>query len=196
MRALSAIERSDVVLLVIDATTGVIAQDAHVAGFILEAYKSVVVIVNKWDAVPDKDSMTMVRYTEEIREQLHFLDYVPVLFISALNGQRVGKVLPTALAVAAQRKLRIPTGELNRLVQEAVAAHAPTAGGRQVRLYYATQAAVAPPTFIVFVNNRDLVHFSYARYLENRIRASYPFEGTPIRLIFRNRGEGQTSESN
>jgi GTP-binding protein len=191
MRALSAIERSDVVLLVIDATAGVISQDAHVAGFILEAYKSVVVMVNKWDAVADKDSMTMVHYTEEIREQLHFLDYVPVLFISALNGQRVGKVLPAALAAAAQRKVRIPTGELNRLIQDAVAAHAPTAGGRQVKLYYATQADVAPPTFIVFVNNRELIHFSYARYLENRIRASHPFEGTPIRLIFRNRGEGR-----
>jgi|BarGraNGADG00211_3_1021988.scaffolds.fasta_scaffold10293_2 GTP-binding protein len=196
MRALSAIERSDVVLLVIDATAGVISQDAHVAGFILEAYKSVVVIVNKWDAIPDKDSMTMVRYTEEIREQLHFLDYVPVLFISALNGQRVGKVLPAALAVAAQRKVRVPTGELNRLIQDAVAAHAPTSGGRQVKLYYATQAAVAPPTFIVFVNNRELVHFSYARYLENRIRASFPFEGTPIRLIFRNRGEGHGADQN
>ena len=196
MRAISAIERSDVVLLVIDATAGVISQDAHVAVFILEAYKSVVVIVNKWDAIPDKDSMTMVRYTEEIREQLHFLDYVPVLFISALNGQRVGKVLPAALAVAAQRKVRVPTGELNRLIQDAVAAHAPTSGGRQVKLYYATQAAVAPPTFIVFVNNRELVHFSYARYLENRIRASFPFEGTPIRLIFRNRGEGHGADQN
>ncbi len=194
MRALSAIERSDVVLLLVDATAGVIAQDAHVAGFILEAFKSVVVIVNKWDAVPDKDSMTMVRYTEHIREQLHFLDYVPVLFISALNGQRVGKVLPAALAVAAQRKVRVQTGELNRLIQEAVAAHTPTSGGRQVKLYYATQADVAPPTFIVFVNNRELVHFSYARYLENRIRASYPFEGTPIRLIFRNRGEGRAPD--
>ena len=196
MRALSAIERSDVALLVIDATAGVIAQDAHVAGFILEAFKSVVVIVNKWDAVPDKNSMTMVQYTQEIREQLHFLDYVPVLFISALNGQRVGKVLPAALAVAAQRKVRVPTGELNRLIQDAVAAHAPTAGGRQVKLYYATQAAVAPPTFIVFVNDRELIHFSYARYLENRIRASFPFEGTPIRLIFRNRGEGRPAEEN
>jgi GTP-binding protein len=188
LRAINAIQRADVVLLVLDATAGVTAQDTHVAGFILEAYKSVVVIVNKWDAVEEKDAGTMTIYAAEVRERLRFLDYVPLLFISALTRQRVGKVLPAALAVAAQRRLRIPTGELNRLVRDAVAAHpAPSRRGRQLKFFYATQAEAEPPTFVFFVNDRELVHFSYARYLENSIRAVYPFEGTPLRLQFRNR---------
>jgi GTP-binding protein len=194
MRALSAIERAEVVLLVVDATTGVTAQDAHVAGFILEAYKSVVVLVNKWDAIPDKDSQTMNVYTQQMRDQLHFLEYVPVLFISALSHQRVSKVLPLALEVASQRNTRVPTGELNRLMHEAVAAHVPSRGGRQLKFYYSTQTGVAPPTFVIFVNDRELVHFSYERYLENRIRAQFPFTGTPLRFMFRNRGEGEGPE--
>ena len=187
LRAINAIQRADVVLLVVDATTGVTAQDTHVAGFILDAYKSVLVIVNKWDAV-EKDTHTMVMYTEEIRNSLHFLHYVPMLFVSALTHQRVGKVLPLALAVAAQRQVRIPTGELNRLIRDATAAHpAPGRRGKPLRFFYATQAEVAPPTFVIFVNDKEMVHFSYARYLENRIREFYPFEGTPLRLHFRNR---------
>jgi GTP-binding protein len=188
LRALGAIERSDVVLLVVDATAGITAQDTHVAGFILEEFKSVAVIVNKWDAVADKDSNTIVAFTANLREKLKFLDYVPVLFISALTKQRISKVLPLAMAVAAQRKLRIPTGELNRLLREAIVTHpAPNRKGKQLKFLYATQADVEPPTFVIFVNDRELVHFTYERFLENRIRAAYPFEGTPLRLVFRNR---------
>ncbi len=191
MRAMSAIQRSDVALLVVDAEAGIMAQDAHVAGFILEEYKSVVVVVNKWDVVPEKDTYTINNFRDTVRQQLHFLDYVPVVFISALTKQRVNKVLPAAMAVAAQRKVRIPTGELNRLIHEAWSAHSPSGrGGRTLKIYYATQANVEPPTFIIFVNDRELVHFSYERYLENRIRDLHPFEGTPLRIVFRSRGEG------
>jgi len=188
IRAINAVQRADVALLLIDATAGVTAQDTHVAGFILDAYKSAIVIVNKWDAVEDKDTGTMLAHTQELRERLRFLDYVPVLFISALTHQRVSKVLPLALGVAAQRKLRIPTAELNRLFRDAMVRHpAPNRHGKQLKFFYATQAETEPPTFVVFVNDRELVHFSYARYLENRIRAVYPFEGTPLRLLFRSR---------
>ena len=188
IRALGAIERSDVVLLVVDATAGITAQDTHVAGFILEEFKSVAVIVNKWDAVADKDTNTILSFTADLREKLKFMDYVPVLFISAVTKQRISKVLPLAMSVAAQRHLRIPTGELNRLVREAITAHpAPNRKGKQLKFLFATQAEVAPPTFVLFVNDRELVHFTYERFLENRIRAVYPFEGTPLRLVFRNR---------
>ena len=188
MRTLGAIERSDVVLLVLDATGGITAQDTHVAGFILDQYKSVAVIINKWDAVEDKDSSTILGFTSEIRNRLKFMDYVPVLFISALTKQRISKVLPLAMAVAAQRQVRIPTAELNRLFRDAITSHpAPSRKGKQLKFLYATQAEVAPPTFVIFVNDRELVHFTYARYLENSIRAAHPFEGTPIRLVFRNR---------
>ena len=192
IRAINAVQRADVVLLVVDATEGVTAQDTHVAGFILDAYKSVVVIVNKWDAVEDKDTGTMLVHTQELREHLRFLDYVPVLFISALTHQRVNKVLPLALGVVAQRKLRIPTAELNRLIREAMTVHpAPDRHGKQLKFFYATQAETEPPTFVIFVNDRELVHFSYARYLQNRIRAVYPFDGTPLRLQFRSREQNR-----
>ncbi len=188
LRALNAIQRADVVLLVVDATEGITAQDTHVAGFILEAYKSVAVIVNKWDAVPNKDERTMQQFTAEIRQKLRFMDYVPVLFISALTRQRVSKVLPLAMAVAAQRLVRVPTAELNRLLREAMSAHpAPSRRGKPLKLLYATQADVAPPTFVLFVNDPELVHFSYVRFLENRIREQFPFEGTPLRFYFRRR---------
>ncbi len=188
LRALNAIQRADVALLVVDATAGITAQDTHVAGFILEAYKSVAVIVNKWDAVPEKDERTMQQFTAEIRQKLRFMDYVPVLFVSALTGQRVSKILPLAMSLAAQRLLRIPTAELNRLLREALAAHPVLSRrGKALKLLYATQAEVAPPTFVLFVNDPELVHFSYVRFLENRIRAVYPFEGTPLRFWFRRR---------
>lgn len=190
LRALNAVQRADVVLLVVDATAGITAQDAHVAGFVLDAYKSVAVIVNKWDAVEDKDSHSTVQFTAEIRDKLRFMDYVPVLFISALTHQRVSKVLPLAAAIAAERRQRIATAELNRLLREAITAHpAPSRRGKQLKFLYATQAEVAPPTFIIFVNDKELVHFTYERYLENQIRARYKFEGTPLRLFFRNRDD-------
>lgn len=191
LRSLRAIDRADVALLLLDAAEGVTAQDAHIAGHILERNKGVVVVVNKWDAV-EKDTHTMVEYTRHIRAELKFLDYVPVIFISALTRQRVHKVLPTALMVAQERRYRIPTGELNRLIQDAyVRTPPPSKGGRPLRIYYATQADVEPPTFILFVNDPDLVHFSYRRYLENQIRQYHPFVGTPIRLVFRPRERGR-----
>jgi GTP-binding protein len=187
LRALKAIGRADVVLLLLDATDLVIAQDAHIAGYILEEFKSVVVLVNKWDLV-EKDTATMDEFTRKIRAELRFLDYVPVLFISAKTGQRVNRVLPLALRVQEERLVRIPTGELNRIVQEAVAHHAPPSkAGKRLKFYYATQAAVDPPTFVFFVNDTRLVHFSYQRYLENSLRAHYGFLGTPVRLSFRRR---------
>jgi GTPase len=188
LRAVSAIDRSDVTVLVVDATQGVTAQDTHVASFILDASKSVVVVVNKWDLIQNKTSQTLADYTEMLRQRLRFMDYVPVIFISALTRQRIHDVLPTALRVAAERLRRIPTGELNRLLREGLTAHPPPAHrGRPLKFFYATQVGVAPPFFVMFVNDADLVHFSYARYLENRLRVAYPFEGTPIKLEFRTR---------
>lgn len=193
LRAVNAIQRCDVVLLIIDATDGVTAQDAHVTNFILEAYKSVVVVVNKWDAIEDKDTDTMNRFTDDVRQKLKFLDYVPLLFVSAKTKQRVSKILPLAMSVAEQRTLRIPTSELNRILRDAMVAHpAPSRKGKPLKFLYATQAEVAPPTIIVFVNDKELVHFSYERFLENRVREIYPFMGTPIRLFFRSRGEDHT----
>ncbi|HEY64835.1 MAG TPA: ribosome biogenesis GTPase Der [Caldilineae bacterium] len=190
LRALRAIERSDVVLLLIDATEGVTAQDTHVAGYVLEAGKGVVVLVNKWDLVK-KDTYTMNVYTQEVRAALNFMDYVPVLFISAKTRQRVNQVIPTALRVHQEQSTRLSTAELNRILREAVMRHQPPSkAGKRLRFYYATQTGIRPPTFVFFVNDRELVHFSYERYLENAIRAHHPFEGTPIRLIFRDRDRG------
>ncbi len=187
LRALRAIQRADVALLMVDATEGVTAQDAHVASFILDERCGAVVLVNKWDAV-EKDTYTMQEFTAQVRETLKFLDYVPVLFISAKTGQRVGRVIPQALAVHEARQYRIPTAELNRIVRDAIARHAPPSKqGRPLKVYYASQAEVAPPTFVFHVNDPALVHFSYERYLENRIREVYPFVGTPLRMIFRAR---------
>jgi len=184
MRALRAIGRSDVVLLVLDATEGVTAQDAHIGGYILEEGRSLIV-VNKWDAI-EKDTHTMAEYNKKLRQELKFLDYVPVLYVSALTKQRVNQIIPTALRVKEQREMRIPTAELNRLLQDAIAANPPKAfKGRQARFYYVTQADIDPPTFVFFVNDPRAVHFTYERFLENRIRERFPYEGTPIRLKFK-----------
>ncbi|MGQ9501077.1 MAG: ribosome biogenesis GTPase Der [Anaerolineae bacterium] len=185
LRTMKAINRADVCLLVLDARDRVTAQDQHIAGYILEEVKSAIVVVNKWDMV-DKDTYTMREYTQQIRSALGFMNYVPVLFVSALTGQRVHQVLEVALQVWRERRHRISTGELNQLVQDAVARHPPKSrSGRQLRFYYATQAEVDPPTFVFFVNDPELVHFTYKRYLENRIRELYHFTGTPLRLVFR-----------
>lgn len=189
LRALRAIQRADVALLVIDGIDGVTAQDAHVAGFILDEWVSVVVLINKWDAV-EKDTHTMVEYTRWVRQTLKFLDYVPVLFISALTGKRVRKVIPLALDMQEARFRRIATGELNRLVQNALARHAPPSKwGKRLKIYYVSQPGVDPPTFVFHVNDPTLVHFSYERYLENRLREKFEFPGTPLRLIFRARAQ-------
>ncbi len=187
LRALRAIQRADVALLLIDAVDGITAQDTHVAGMILDERVSVVVVVNKWDAI-DKDSHTIVEYMQRVRVGLNFMDYVPVLFVSALTGKRVGQVLKTALQVQEERLVRIPTSQLNRLVRKAVERHYPRSkSGKRLKIFYASQVAVDPPTFVFHVNNPDLLHFTYARYLENQIRAVYPFTGTPLRLSFRKR---------
>lgn len=187
LRSMRSIDRADVALLLIDAVDGVTAQDTHIAGYVLEAQKSVVVVVNKWDALP-KDSNTMHEFATNAREQLKFMPYVPVIFISAKTHQRIHTVLPTALHVVAERRRRLTTTEVNEVVREAYdASQAPSKQGRPLRIYYATQVGNDPPTFVFFVNDVELIHFSYQRYLENRIRAYYPFEGTPIKLIFRAR---------
>jgi GTP-binding protein len=187
LRTLRAIERASVALLVIDATTGITAQDAHIAGFILEAWKSVVVVVNKWDAI-EKDSHTMDSFTQRVRQDLNFMPYVPLLYISAKTGQRVDQVLPTALRVHEERLVHLPTSELNRILQAAQDQHpAPSHAGRQLKLYYGTQVRNDPPTFLLYANEPKLAHFTYLRFLENRLRAVYPFSGTPIRLVIRPR---------
>jgi len=187
VRSLRAIERADVSLLVLDATAGITVQDTHIAGFILEAMKSAVVIVNKWDAVT-KDSFTMQSYTEHLRRELNFMPYVPVLFISAKTGQRVDQVMPTALHVQEERLARLTTSQINRILQEAKEAHSPTTkSGRSLKIFYGTQVRSDPPTFLIYVNDPELAHFTYTRFLENRFRQSYPFTGTPIRLVFKGR---------
>ena len=187
LRTMRAIERASVVLLLVDATTGLTAQDAHIAGFILDAWKSVVVVVNKWDAIP-KDNTTMNTFTQKVRQELNFLPYVPVLFISAKTGQRVDRVLPMALRVHEERLVRLSTSQLNQILHKAQDQHpSPTHAGRQLKIYYATQVRSDPPTFLIYVNDPRLAHFSYLRYLENRIRETYGFLGTPIRLILRAR---------
>jgi len=189
LRSLKAIERADVALLMIDATTGITNQDAHIAGFILEAWKSCVVLVNKWDAVT-KDTYTMDEFTRKVRQELDFMDYVPVLFISAKTGQRVDQVLPLALRVQEERLARISTSQLNQIIQKAQDKHAaPSRSGRPFKMYYGTQVRSDPPTFLIYVNDPGLAHFSYLRYLENQIRAVYGFVGTPIRLVLKGKKE-------
>ncbi len=187
LRSLKAIERSDVALLILDATSGVTAQDAHIAGYILEAWKSVVMVVNKWDAI-QKDQYTMQAYTEKIRDALQFLDFAPILFISAKTGMRVDQVLPTAIRVQEERLVRLPTSKLNQILQQAMDRHAPPShAGRSLKIFYGTQVRSDPPTFLVYVNDPRLAHFTYLRYLENCIRQEYPYEGTPIRIVLKNR---------
>lgn len=189
LRSLKALQRCDVALLLIDAVEGITAQDQHIAGMIKDEGVAVVVLINKWDAV-EKDTYTMNIVEDEVRAALNFMPYVPVIFISAETGQRVSKILPSVQVVEEARYTRISTGELNRLMREAIM-RAPPPGrvGKGLRFYYVTQAGVAPPTFVFFVNYPTGVHFSYRRYLENRIRDRFPFPGTPIRLVMRGRDE-------
>ncbi len=187
IRSMRAIERADVALLMIDATTGITAQDAHIAGYILEAQKSTIVLVNKWDAV-EKDNFTMQNYINRIRQELNFMPYVPILFISAKTGQRVDQVLPLALKVQEERLARLTTAKLNRILHNAQDAHHATSRtGKSLRIYYGTQVRSDPPTFLVYVNDPKRAHFTYLRYLENAIRKEYPFTGTPIRLVLKPR---------
>jgi GTPase len=187
LRSLRAIERADVSLLVVDATSGLTAQDAHIAGFILDAWKSTVVVVNKWDAI-EKDSYSMDIFTQQVRQELNFMDYVPVIFISAKTGQRVDQVLPMALRVQEERLIHLSTSQLNQVLQRAQGMQpGPTHAGRQFKIYYGTQVRSDPPTFMLYVNEPKLAHFTYLRFLENRIREAYSFLGTPIRLVLKAR---------
>jgi len=188
LRALKAIGRADVAVLVIDAVDGLTAQDAHVAGYVVEEGKGLVVAVNKWDLVAEKTDKTFDQYVEWIRHEAPFLDLAPVVSVSAKTGQRVSKVLEMAVDVWGERRRRVPTGELNRLLAAAAERQQPPmVKGRRPKIFYGTQAAVAPPTFVFFANDAGSVHFSYRRYLENRLRDEFGFLGTPIRLIFRDR---------
>ncbi len=189
LRSFKAIERADVVLLMIDATTGITAQDAHIAGYILEEWKSCVVLVNKWDLV-EKNTYSMGEFTRKIRADLNFMDYVPILFISAKSGQRVDQVLPLALRVQEERLARLTTSKINQVLQNAQDMHAhPSKAGRALKIFYGTQVRSDPPTFMIYVNDPKLMHFSYLRYLENKIRAEYGFLGTPIRIVTKGRRE-------
>jgi len=187
LRALRAIDRADIALLVLDATELVTAQDTHIAGYIQQASKGIVFVVNKWDLVVDKSTTEYNRY---IRSQLKFMAYAPVLYISAKYGQGVDKIMPQVSQIYQERLKRLSTAVVNNVVQQAVAAHnLPRIGGKQLKILYATQAEVNPPTFVFFVNDTKLIHFSYQRYLENRLRQSFGFIGTPFRLVFKTRGE-------
>ena len=187
MRALRAMERSDVVLVVIDGEEGIIEQDKKVAGYAHEAGRGVIIVVNKWDAV-EKDDKTMNKFIADIRAEFKYLSYAPILFVSAKTKQRVQTLLPKVTQVAEQHSLRIATPILNDLIHEAITVTPPpTDKGRRLRINYATQVAVKPPTFVLFVNDTELMHFSYQRYLENKIREAFPMEGTPIRILVRNK---------
>lgn len=189
LRSFKSIERADVALLMIDATTGITAQDAHIAGFILDEWKSCVVLVNKWDAL-EKDNNTMEEFTAKIHLDLNFMDYVPILYISAKTGQRVDQVLPMALRVQEERLARLTTSTINSIIHKAQDAHPhPTHAGRALKMFYGTQVRSDPPTFMIYVNEPKLMHFSYLRYLENQIRAEYGFLGTPIRIVTKGRRE-------
>jgi len=187
MRTMRAIERCDVALLILDATAGLTAQDTHIAGYILDEWKSVVILINKWDAI-EKDNTTVENYTQYIRKELNFLSYAPILFVSAKTGQRIDQVLPMALRVQEERLARLSTSQLNRIIQKAQDEHpSPSHAGRSLKIYYGTQVRSDPPTFLMYSNDPKLAHFTYIRFLENRIRQEYGFVGTPIRVILRPR---------
>lgn len=187
LRALKAIDRSDVVLIVLNGEEGIREQDKRIAGYAEEAGKGVMIVVNKWDAV-EKDDKTMNKFTTEIRENFQFLDYAPVTFVSAKTKQRVNGLFEHIQMISENHALRIQSSVLNEVIEDAVARNpAPTDKGRRLRIYYVTQVAIKPPTFVVFVNEPELMHFSYERFLQNRLREAFGFEGTPIRLITRAR---------
>ena len=187
IRAVTAIERADVVLVMIDATEGVTEQDAKIAGIAHDRGKGIVIVVNKWDAV-EKDGKTVYRHTERIRQVLSFMTYAHIVFISAKTGQRAIKLYEMVEAVHQNNTMRISTGVLNEIVTEAVAMQQPPSDkGKRLKIFYVTQVSVKPPTFVIFVNNKKLMHFSYVRYLENRIREAFGFQGTSLKFIIRER---------
>ena len=195
VRTVSAVERADVVVLVIDAVEGVTEQDAKIAGIAHDRGKAVIIAVNKWDAV-EKDDKTIYRVTEKVRNTLSYMPYAEILFVSAQTGQRLNKLFETIDIVSENHAMRVATGVLNEIMAEAVAMHQPpTDKGKRLRLYYITQVSVKPPTFVIFVNDKKLMHFSYTRYIENQIRETFGFKGTPLKFIIRERSEkGGTME--
>ena len=189
IRAVTAVERADVCIIVIDATEGVTEQDAKIAGIAHDRGKGIIIAVNKWDAI-EKDDKTIYRHTEKIRDILSFMPYAEIIFISAKSGQRLNKIFETIDVVIENNSMRVATGVLNEIVTEAVAMQQPPSDkGKRLRIYYTTQVAVKPPTFVIFVNDKQLMHFSYTRYLENRIRDTFGFRGTALRFIIRERKE-------
>ncbi len=189
IRAVTAVERADVVILVIDATEGVTEQDAKIAGIAHDRGKGIIIAVNKWDAV-EKDNSSVKKYTQDIRDILSFMPYAEIVFISAKSGQRVNKLFELIDVVIENNSMRVATGVLNEIVAEAVAMQQPPSDkGKRLRIYYVTQVSVKPPTFVVFVNDKNLMHFSYTRYLENRIRDTFGFSGTALKFITRERKE-------
>ena len=191
IRAVTAVERADVCIIVIDATEGVTEQDAKIAGIAHERGKGIIIAVNKWDAI-EKDDKTIYRHTEKIRQILSFMPYAEIIFISAKSGQRLNKIFELIDVVIANNSMRVATGVLNEIVTEAVAMQQPPSDkGKRLRIYYTTQVAVKPPTFVIFVNDKELMHFSYTRYLENRIRETFGFRGMALKFIIRERKEEQ-----
>jgi len=187
LRALRAIERSNVVLVVIDAEEGIIEQDKKIAGYAHEAGKAVIIVVNKWDTV-DKDSKTMKKFEDNIRAHFQFLDYAPIAFVSALQRKRLTTLFPLINMASENHKKRVQSSTLNEVITDAVAMNpTPTDNGSRLNIFYSTQVAIEPPTFVIFVNDVEMMHFSYQRFLENRIRDAFGFEGTPIHLIARKR---------
>ncbi|EAH0487002.1 ribosome biogenesis GTPase Der [Listeria monocytogenes] len=187
LRAMRAIERSDVVLVVINAEEGIREQDKRIAGYAHDAGRAIIIVVNKWDAI-NKDEKTINVWTEDIREQFQFLSYAPIVFVSAKTKQRLNNLFPLINQVSGNHSLRVQSSMLNDVISDAVAMNpSPMDKGKRLKIFYTTQVAVKPPTFVVFVNDPELMHFSYERFLENRIREAFPFEGTPIRVIARKR---------
>jgi GTP-binding protein len=189
LRAIRALQRADIALLLIDAEEGVTSQDAHIAGMLAESNAGIIILVNKWDLVA-KDTHTLHEFERQIRHDLNFLPYAPILFISAKTGQRIDRILPLALEINEIRFQRLATGTLNKFLRTVTTQHPPPSkSGVRVKFFYLTQPTVAPPTFVFFVNKPQWVHFGYQRYLENQLRESFPLTGTPIRLVFRARSE-------
>ena len=191
IRTVTAVERSDIVVLVIDATEGVTEQDAKIAGIAHDRGKAIIIAVNKWDAV-EKDNKTVNEFTQRVRQVLSFMPYAEIIFISAVTGQRLGRLFEMIDAVNENHSMRVATGVLNEIMAEAVALQQPPSDkGKRLRLYYITQVSVKPPTFVIFVNDKELMHFSYTRYLENQIRETFGFLGTPLKFIIRERKENK-----
>jgi GTPase len=191
IRTVAAIERSDVVVLIIDATEGVTEQDAKIIGMAHDRGRGIIIAVNKWDAI-EKNNKTVSNYTNKIREILSFVPYAEIIFISALTGQRLNKLFDLIEQVIQHQNLRVPTGVLNEILTEATALQQPpTDKGKRLRLYYITQVSVKPPTFVIFVNIKELAHFSYIRYIENKIREAFGFSGTSLKMIIRERKENK-----